>query len=141
MTHKRQSIREAIAAQLQATPTLLGRVVKTRSRPTMPDELPLAIVYTLSESSDQATIAGDLTRTLSVMIEVRASSVGAMDDTLDALCAVVEQSMAADQTFGRLARNSFLSGTSIGLDGEGDSRQAVATLTYTVLYDTDAAGV
>ena len=140
MTHKRQAIRHAIAAQLETAPALLGRVVTTRARPTAPDELPVAIVYALTESSSKATIGGRLSRTLNVAVELRASSVGALDDTLDALSLAVEQAMATDRTFRKTVIDSSLTNTAIGLDGEGETKQAVATLTYTVLYQSDASG-
>ena len=128
MTHKRQSIRVAIA-------TAIGGEA-TRTRPTADTELPAKLVYTLREASGLVTVARSLERTLTAVVEIRASSTGAIDDALDALCETVEAAMAADPTFGRLAITSWLASTTIGLDGEGDTRQAVATLEYSVMYRT-----
>ena len=103
-------------------------------------ELPARSVYTVSEDSEIANMAGDLSRTLTLSIELRATATLGLDDALDADCEAVEAAMRADQTFGRLVFLSFLRGTTIGIDGEGEARQAVATLSYEFRYETDAAG-
>lgn len=128
MTHQRTLIRRAIA-------TAVGGVT-TRVRPTQPGELPAIIVYALRETSELQTIRRALLRTASVQIELRLAETDALDDELDAACAGVEAAMAADPTFGRLALNSWLSATTIGLDRQGDRNQAVATLEYQVEYRT-----
>lgn len=128
MTHKRQSIRQAVATAVGGT--------ATRTRPTTDDELPAVLVYTLRETSELAQLRRALERTVSVIVEIRAKSTGAIDDALDALCETAEAAMEADPTFGGLAITSFLASTSVGLDGEGDYRQAVASLEYQVIYRT-----
>lgn len=128
MTHKRQSIRQAIA-------TAVGGVA-TRMRPTTDDELPAILVYTLRETSGLAAMRRSLERTVSVIVELRAKSTGAIDDALDALCETVEAAMESDPTFGRLAITSFLASTTVGIEVDGDFRQAVATLEYQVIYRT-----
>lgn len=140
MTHKRQTIRDAVVAIIGTVPTLTGRVVSTRTRPTDVKELPCAIVYTLSETSAPFSVSGTLQRTLSVAVELRISASDAIDAALDALCQSVEQAIAADPRLGRRAINTALTSTVIGLDGEGEVKQALATLTYTVIYTTDAGG-
>lgn len=128
MTHRRQSIRKAIAAAIGG--------VTTRTRPTQDSELPARIVYTLKETSGLANLRRALERPASVAIELRVKATGDLDDALDAQCEAVEAAMEIDPTFGRLAINSFLASTTIGLDGEGDSAQGVATLEYQVTYRT-----
>ncbi len=140
MTHKRQLIREAIRLRLEDIPELAGRCHSTRSRPTEARELPVAIIYTLSENAEQISVGRTLMRTLSAVIEIRASAAGAIDNALDDLSQVVERTMALDPTFGRKALNSALASTTVGLDGEGETRQAIATLTYNVRYQTDGNG-
>lgn len=141
MTHKRQAIRTAIVAALGTMPALTGRTFATRARPTEASELPVALVYTLNEESDLANAGYDLTRNLNAVVEVRAAAAANLDDALDALCADVETAINTDPRLGGLATLAFLTGTSIGLDGEGDGRQAVATLTYRVRYETTPAGL
>ena len=140
MTHKRKQIRKAIVAALNAIPALSGRSFATRARPTETAELPVALIYTVAEESEMANMAFGLSRTLTANIELRASAVGHLDDVLDDFCEVAESAMTADPTLGHLALLSFLRGTTIGIDGEGEARQAVATLNYEIRYETDAAG-
>lgn len=138
MTHPRQQIRERVSAMLDVIPGLAGRVVPTRTRPTDAAELPVALIYTLSETSELITAAGDKRHTLALVIELRISASGALDDAADALCQSVEAVMATDSRLGGLAFMSTLSSTVFTLDGEGETRQFLATLTYTVIYDTAA---
>lgn len=141
MTHKRQRIREAIVTALAAAPVFSGRVFASRARPTETAELPVALVYTVTEESDIANMAFGLSRTLTVNIELRVSAVSSLDNMLDGYCEAAEAAMNADPTFGRLVFVSFLRGTTIGIDGEGEARQAVATLNYEFRYETDAIGL
>ncbi len=128
MTHRRQQIRTAIAQAIGGE--------TTRFRPTADSELPVKLVYTLAEKSGLADLKRTLQRVVSVGIEIRAASTGQLDNALDALCEEVEAAMADDPSFGRLALNSHLASTSIGLDGEGEQRHAVAVLEYQVTYRT-----
>lgn len=133
--HQRQIIRTQVAELLGTVPLLAGRTFTTRTRPTDAKELPVALVYTLSETSELATMAGDLRRTLSLVVELRLAGA---DDELDDLCALVEAVMSPGFNLGGTAFLSTLAGTVIGLGGEGETAYLVATLTYTVLYDTAA---
>jgi hypothetical protein len=140
VTHRRELIRDAIALIIGQVPALTGKVVTTRTRPTEPKELPLAIIYTLNETSRPFSIGATLERTLNVGIEIRITAATAIDTALDVLCQAVEQAMAAKPKLGGRAMRSSLASTVVGLDGEGENRQALATLTYTVVYQTDATG-
>jgi len=140
VTHKRQKIRHAMRGILAAHPDLTGRVFTTRARPVEQAELPVVILYGLEESAERITYQGALQRSLVVAVEIRISSAGFLDDALDNLCALVEALFAMNRNIGGLALDSVLSATSIGLDGEGEARQAIATLRYTVKYSTDPAG-
>lgn len=141
MTHMRQIIRDTIVARLQhGVPPLAGRVFANRSRPTDPGELPVALVYALSERSQAATIKGALLRNLTVVVEIRARLSDGSDDFLDDLCRAVEIAIALDPRVGGAALYSELSSTAIGLDGEGETRQMIASLSYSVQYQTDPAG-
>jgi hypothetical protein len=119
---------------------LAGRVASTRTRPTDVSELPCAIVYTISETSDVFSVSGTLVRTLTAAVELRISAADAIDAALDMLCESVEQAIAASRRLGGKAINCVLTSTVVGLDGEGETRQALATLTYTVTYTTDGNG-
>lgn len=136
MSHLRQAIRAHIRQALQDVPQLGGRVSTTRTRPTQANELPCAIVYALDESAGYAGVSRSLRRSLSVAIEMRVAATDALDDVLDGYCLAVETAIGADPRLGGLALDSRLSSTTIGLDGEGETRQALATLTYRVDYFT-----
>jgi hypothetical protein len=140
MTHKRQRIREAVVATLNTVPGWSNRVFATRARPTEQKELPVVLVYTTAEQSELATINLDLSRTLTLVLELRAKAVGALDDVLDEMSEKAEAAMSLDPRFGGLVTVGFLRETAIGLDGEGDARQSLATLTYEIRYETDPSG-
>ncbi len=140
MSHKRKAIRHALRDALDQHPQLTGRVFTTRARPTEQKELPVIIVYGLDEESERTSYQGSLQRNLAVAVEIRASAVGALDDALDDLCSVVESVVADSRRLSGLAMDTVLTTTSIGIDGEGEARQALATLRYNVRYQTDAAG-
>ena len=140
MTHKRQRVREAVIAKLTSIPDWSGRVFANRARPTEQAELPVALVYTVAEESELANIAFGLSRTLTLNLELRVSAVSSLDTVLDGYCEAAEAALRTDPTFGRLVFISFLRGTTISIDGEGEARQAVATLNYEFRYETDAAG-
>lgn len=134
MTHRRQQIREAIAEALGAHATLTGRVFATRVHPTPDADLPVVLVYMLAESSELENLNRNLRRDADAQIEIRVAATDGMDDALDDLCEIVEAVMEATPQFGGLVVNSWLTGTQIGIDGEGDFRQGVGTLTYRVQY-------
>lgn len=140
MTHKRQRIREAVVGMLETAPGWEGRVFATRARPTEAAELPVVLVYTTAEQSELATMGYDLSRTLTLVLELRSSAVGALDAALDNMAEAAEAIMASDPRFGGLATFSFLRETVIGIDGEGDARQSLASLTYEIRYETDPSG-
>lgn len=132
--HKRAAIRAAIAAALIATPELATRVDTSRVRRTQDPELPVALVYSLQEPNQRGPLNGPLLRRLSVIVEIRVKALATLDDDVDTLCAVVEAALAIDPSFGRLAMDSYLESTQIGLSGEGEVRHGVAILTYAVSY-------
>lgn len=136
MTHKRQLIRDEIVQILDGDPILQGRVSSMRTRATQSNELPCVIVYAIREASELQTLGRALLRTATFLVECREKAVDDLGAAIDNLCEVVEARMDNDPSFDRTALNSWLSGTQIGLDGEADERQAVATLEYTVQYRT-----
>jgi hypothetical protein len=139
VTHKRQVLREAIVAILEAIPGWEGRVFANRTRPTDATELPVALVYTVNEDATMATIGGTLRRRLTVAIELRVSVSSSLDNALDDLAQKAEVAMAVDPKLKRKALYSALTGSTMGLDGEGDSRQALMTMTYDIQYQTDGS--
>jgi hypothetical protein len=139
VTHPRQQIRDAAIALLDAVPGLTGRVEGMRTRATVDDELPVVLVYSTRETSTRETVKRGLMRVATLAIEIRVKAAGDIGAAVDALCAEVEAAMESDPGLSRKARDSVLAATTIGLDGEGDHRQAVATLEYQVTYRTTPA--
>lgn len=141
MTHKRQIIRHAIGTLLkQHAPAFDGKVYLNRSRPTEMTELPVALVYSLSETAANFTIDGYQHRGLTVIVEIRVRLVTGSDDLIDALCLEVEQAIALDPRLGGVANLVDIASTQIGIDGDGETRQMLASLTYTVQYETGPTG-
>lgn len=139
--HKRQIIRDAIVALLKlGIPALDGRVYPNRARPTEMTELPVALVYSLSETAQNFTIDGYQYRDLNVIIEIRARLGIGSDDLIDDLCLAAERAIAADPRLGGVANLVDIASTQIGLDGEGETRQMVASLSYTIQYETGPTG-
>jgi hypothetical protein len=136
MTHKRQLIREAIAAEVDTVLSLTGRVFMTRTRRTAQSEMPVALIYTNEENSQQDVNDPRLLRDLSVFLELHIAKVEGIDETLDGLCEPVEAVIAANPRLGGLALNTVLARTRMGYDGEGDEKHGVAILTFEVMYRT-----
>jgi len=140
MTHKRQLIRQRMAQTVGTVAAFAGRVSTNRARPVDVAELPLATIYTTSESAEPANAALDLTRILDAVVEIRAAGED-LDDRLDQLSQAVESALAGDMRLGGLATYIQLTSTAIGLDRESQTRQAIAMLTYSVRYETSPAGL
>lgn len=134
--HERAAIRAAVVAALAATTELAGRVDSNRVRRSQDAELPVAIVYTLVEQSHLMDLSRALQRKLSLVVELRVKATDDLDDAIDDLALVVETALSVDPTFGRIALNSSLASTQVGLNGEGEYRHGAALLTYDVTYRT-----
>lgn len=139
--HKRQIIRDAIVALIkQRVPAFDGKVHPNRARPTEVAELPVALVYSLSEVARAFTIDGYQHRDLTVVVEIRVRLGVGSDDLVDDLCLAVERAIAIDPRLGGVVTLVDLASTQIGLDGDGETRQMIASLSYTIQYETGPAG-
>ncbi len=144
MAHQRQTIREAIKTALVGTgpsyATSAGvRVYETRALPIRRLELPAIAVYTTDEtSSDNDTAPRRLTRTVDLLIEASVQAGSNVDDSMDAICVQIERAMHADETFGAVCMDSTLVNTKTEVFEEGQQLFGVATLTYSVTYETSA---
>lgn len=139
MPHKRQQIREAIVAALEATPEFAGRTFSTRLRTTEVGEMPVTLVYMLRETSGHYDVSLTLGRTVQAAIEIKADAPGQADiaDVLDGYCSVIEAAIYADPTLGGLALGLELVETRIGLDGSGNTRDGNAVIAFDVRYLTE----
>lgn len=134
MSHRRQKIREAIMDRLAAVPVTLTR---SRVHSWQASELPGVAVYTLSEQSEAAPIdSREMTRTVTVAVEIYVRGGGSIDDEIDDLCVAIEAAMEGDDEgrFDGLVIDSALARTTIGLVGEGERRNGICRLEYEVEY-------
>ena len=138
MAHVRKQIRDRVASQLTTAVTLVSsRVYTTRVHPLNEDLLPAISVYTGNEVSDRYNIGvTDVTRNLSLEIDIYVRETGTFDDDVDAIAVQVEEAMANDFTINGLVKSSVLTSTAIQFDGEADQILGVAKLTYAVKYVT-----
>lgn len=142
MPHRRQQIREAVAAALVAAGTVAGdRVYTTRMWPYRRAQLPALAVYSLEEPVDpesRATSPRRLTRNLQLAVEGAVEATEGVDDDLDDLALEVERAMHADDTLGGLAGDVLLSSTELAVLEEGAKPVGLVRLVYEVTYNTYA---
>lgn len=140
MAHVRKHIRDAVVARLTGLPSTGSRVYATRAYPVDAASLPALCVYTLSETSELATIGpnGALRRSLDLVVEAVAKVNATLDDTLDGLAFDVEQAIAGDRTLGGYAKDCVLASTSIAVRGEAEKETGSAVMTFAVTYWTRA---
>lgn len=136
MSHVRQQIREAIAAEVTGLTTTGSNVHQSRIWNFEAGDLPCLSVFTNSETSETVSLGETMSRIMQVAVEGYVRQAADTDDTLDTVASEVEVAMASDQTFGGLARASELSGTEIAYSTEGERVVGVVTLTYQVQYYT-----
>ena len=136
--HVRQRIREQVATTVTGLATTGSNVFQSRVYSLSDDVLPALLVYSVSESSDIDSMGpiGSLTRTLSLSIEGYVKNVSDYDDVIDDVCKEVEIAMAGDKTLNGLAQNSYLSGTDINYNGEGEQPVGIVTMNYVIQYRT-----
>lgn len=141
MTHKRELVRKAVIAAIEARPVFVNRVFSTRLRSTEVGELPVAIVYALRETSEHADLSYALHRTAQIAVEVKGAANAEAEqdlaDVLDALSAEVEIAAYADPTLGGLAIGLELVRSEVALDPSGNTRDGAIILTLNVLYRTE----
>lgn len=134
--HIRRAIRERIALNITGLPLVGNNVFQSRIHNLAESKLPCILVYTQNETSEPITMgsARVLERTLTVTLEVFVKATSDVDDKLDGICVDVEEGIAGDLTVNNLAKDIYLTSTSINFIGEGDQPLGVATLNYDVLY-------
>jgi hypothetical protein len=136
--HLRQQIREAVGTTLTGLSTTGSNVFQSRVYPLSASNLPGLLIYTMSESSEPATMAVQqiMNRELQLIVEGYAKATSNLDDTLDTIAKEVETAMAGDTNIGGLAKNSYLQATEIQLNGEGEQPIGVVAMTFRIDYMT-----
>jgi hypothetical protein len=82
-----------------------------------------------------------LARELSLNVDAYVRVNDTFDDTIDALCVEIEETIAADYTLNGLVKDTILTSTEIDFDGEAERPVGVARLTYTIRYVTTIGDV
>jgi len=96
MTTTRKAIRHAVRDLLAAQPALTGRVFASRNYPVSEKKLPVVLVYTERDVSEQVTETQEQ-HTLDVVVRVvvPGDADEGVDDQLDDLCTLVTATIAA----------------------------------------------
>lgn len=151
MTHRRQSIREAVTTALIGATGSPGpvtyataagaRVYETRLEHWLQRELPGITVFSDSETVEQDSSKSSprrLIRNLQLAIEVATLATDNTDDALDSLAAEIEAVMDADLYFGlAYVMDSVLVSSDTTLSMQGNRIFGLLRMVYTVTYETE----
>ena len=143
MAHVRKQIRDRMESILSTGVTSVsGRVYASRIYPMTGPDLPAVAIYTASETSGLQTMGTrTLAREISLNVDAYVRVTATFDDTIDALCVEIEETVAADYTLNGLVKDAILTSTEIDFDGESEKPVGVARLTYTIRYVTTIGDV
>lgn len=139
MAHWRKDIRDKVAGLLRGIvgedeePIL--KVFANRFQKLWTDQLPSALVYTISETSEIFSQSSrEMKRTLTLAIELIVAENDDFDDKLDEHALAIEALMAQDETLGGKASDSWLSSSEMLASAEGEKQTGSLRMTYTVIY-------
>lgn len=136
MSHARQQIREQFETLLTGLTTTTTNVTASRVYTVSDSNLPHLSIYSVNESLDEDKgVLGDKEfRLLSVVVEARVKRNSNLDDQLDTIAVEVEKAIFADDTLGNLVKGTDLESTEIELDGEGEKKTGLMTMTFICSY-------
>jgi hypothetical protein len=136
MSHIRQQLREAFAAQVTGLTTTGARVFQSRIRNLAAADLPALRIYTDQETVEDGSILDvpwEQRRTILLRCEAVAKAAANLDDTLDLMCKEVEVAIAANSTLGGLALlHCSLASTEIQMDGNSEVPAGMATMSWKI---------
>lgn len=143
LLHVRRAIIDAAVDALGNLVTLgvVTAIKSGRQAPLPIATAPYLLVYGRQERSANLTIGGrvrKLDREMILAVEIVTSSTNDNDEEADAIAADVEFVIADDPTLGGLAKDLWLSGTTIDANAEGEIRIGRARIEFTVSYHTMA---
>jgi len=136
MAHIRTAIRDDIETALTGLTTTGANVFPTRIYPLADAKLPGLAIYTMSEETDYQSISPPRTlhRKLEVVVEAYVKAVADYDDTLDTICAEVEEALYTDLTRGGHAFDTRVVGFSADISDQGDQPMILGKLAVEVQY-------
>jgi len=139
MAHVRKQIREYFASQLTGLTTTGANVFESRVYPMQNAKLPALLIYSTSETSEEAAFSKKRIqdRTVSIQVEGFVRTVSNFDDTLDLIAEEVEIALLDDPTLGGLATLTDLVQTEATYTGDGEQPVGTIILTFEVHYRTE----
>lgn len=140
MSHVRKQIRSYFETQLTGLASTGSNVYESRIYPLVQAKLPALIVYTTTESSQEAAFGAQVVqhRVLTVTVEGYVRALANFDDSLDQIATEVEEAILDDRTLGGLANNTVLTSTDSQYSGEGEQPVGTIVLSFEVTYRTQS---
>lgn len=132
MTHKRNDI----IAEIKERLSLIHGLEVTSSRFYPITSLPHCTIVVIRDDVQHINLGKDLEHELQVDIELIVSGSIDVEDDLGDLCEKVEIKMVESPTLEDKAREVYLKSTEIEYSPDGENRHARATITYSIIYDT-----
>jgi len=134
--HARQQIREDIVAAIDAATT--ANVYDTRYLPVTDEQMPCVMAYFASEDVllDQSALGTLTYRTIRMVLEIRATAITGVEDTIDSLCETVEAAMYSAVL---PVKDIQLVGTEFSVEADGDRPYGLAAQEWAVEYLVDSA--
>lgn len=139
MASERKAVRQAVVNLISANISLgASKVFSTRVVPVHAEELPVVMVYALSEHAEVYNVAPvTLKRHLSLAVEIIAQASATVEDTLDNLAWEVEDILRSDQTLGNTVSDFTYKSTDISISENGEQLVGGLRLAYDCVYYTD----
>lgn len=137
--HIRQQIRNKITELLLTIPELGGKVFESRVHQLAATDMPCALVFSESETIDQATRSGQPAvqkRMIETAVYAFARSASLIENAIDGLANSIEQKIFSDPTLGGLASQTSLQSTALHIDGEPNSPIGAARLSFISIVHT-----
>lgn len=136
MAHKRTLIRAAVKALLAGNTDAGNNVFTSRKTNYLVSELPAINIRLGDEEATPRDIRGLIfVRNVALLIEIKASDMTTLDDTLDNIAEEVETALNADKSLGGLVHGTIYRSTSeVEIDEDGNKPIGSITLTFNIQY-------
>lgn len=135
MAHLRAQIRTAATAAITSAVGVSATVNESRARPYTIADLPVVNVYASSDRAVASPSAMQSSkRTQARTIDLRAQIIATTETGADAIAEKVEQGIFTDHTFGGLAVDCVISGTTIEFSADGEAVVFVCEVTAAITY-------
>lgn len=136
MAHRRRIVRDAAVTRLTGLATTGSNVFNSRARVLADSQLPALRVYTPQERAETGSdLLGDSMKMhrIELRVEVVAKAADTVENTIDAICELVEAAIATDETLGGVTQWCAYQSTDIEYEDE-DQTVMQATLSFEAIY-------